>query len=314
MTNEIIGLVLVVAAIVVVLVVRHLLTSRRSQGLHRVATHEAGLPETGVSHDQPETSVTSAFGPAPVWAGGSPGSFPQGWSDGKQQKPPEPVLPSASRPAPSATVVVQPPPVTFPLPTVAVGGPHPGPERVPAPEREPDPDPEPDPVPLPGQDRDPAQQARVKDQTHDEPLPVEVLTAPGNSAYPSKVMHVSNICAQAAQEIPTAWVVVTPMDLLGDPPSQPHSREHVADSETEAVVPAPAPTTVPVVATTPEPNQAPELGRREVARQEEPIRLTPNPFGPNRVESTEVDLGMPSGLLADLLGPDEPVGGHRPRS
>lgn len=109
-------------------------------------------------------------------------------------------------------------------------------------------------------------------------------------------MHVSSLRAPLAREIPTAWMVVTPMDLLGDRPPE--------------AQPAPVSAAVqtPVAEPVSEPVVPPEVEQPETAQDEEVILVTPNPFGPSRARSPQVDLGMPTSLLADLLGSESPVG------
>lgn len=231
------------------------MASRRTQGSPPGETHESDAPQTRVRPLTAASSVTSAFGPAPVWAGGSPSDSPAGRADHGDQTPPEWLPLSAPHPAPTTRAML-PPPVTMPIPPGSVNEPEPGLPEAP--------------------DRNPAGESVLTEGSGDEPPSVEVLAVPGNSAHASKVMHVSSLCAQAAREIPTAWMVVTPMDLLGDPP--------------------PASTSVP------------EVERTEPPPFEETILLTPNPFGPTRSPSSQLDLGMPSSLLSDLLGSEDPSG------
>jgi hypothetical protein len=142
----------------------------------------------------------------------------------------------------------------------------------------------------------PAQETPVTEGTGDDPPRVEVVAVPGNSAHASRVMHVSSLRAPVASDMPTAWMVVTPMDLLGDRPP----------GATSAPIAAAVPT--PVTEHVSEPTAPPEVEQPEPPPHEELILVTPNPFGPTKDLSPQVDLSMPSSLLADLLGSEAPVG------
>jgi hypothetical protein len=263
------------------------MATRRTQGSLSPPSGSSDIPQTRVRPLESPSSVSSAFGPAPVWAGGSPAGSRADSAHGVDQLPPEPLPAPAPHPALSGRTM-RPPPLTMAVqPGSALGW-----------ESEPDPLAVSDPEPLAprGRDPDPVQEAGVADGAGEDPPCVEVVAVPGNSAHASRVMHVSSLRAPVAREIPTAWMVVTPMELLGDQAPQ--------------TAPAPISETVrtPVAEPAPEPTASPEVEQPEAPPHEEVILVTPNPFGPSRARSPHVDLGMPSSLLADLLGSEAPVG------
>lgn len=163
----------------------------------------------------------------------------------------------------------------------------------------------------------------VTEVRREEPRGVEVVAVAGNSAHASVVMHVSSLRPPVARGIPTDWMVVTPMDLLGDPPPPVDSVEPGVDSAVEMVAPTPevdqaaASVSTPVLLDdtaqpVPPPLRVEPPLLSDDADQwvppplEDAVLDAPNPFGPTKAQSSQVDLGMPSRLLSELLGPQDP--------
>lgn len=253
LTSEIIGLVLVVAVVVVALLVRGVLSANRRarSPLSAVGPNPQATPTApGPAGRGP--LVTSAFGSAPVWAGGplagSPADSPQAADRVQAGKPP----PLPPRLAPSAQAEISPP--------VAVSAPS-------------------------------------GEQFH-----AQIMTVPGNPAHASRVMHVSSLRSAVAREMPTSWMVVTPMDLLGGAPPQEHRSEPADAAEGVAVTPPSV--DEPVTESVPGP-----VGSDEAVRAASPelevVMASPNPFGPTTARSAQVDVGMPASLLSDLLGSED---------
>lgn len=260
MSNEIIGIVLVVALVVVALLVRGVLSaSRRERSpLSAVGPNsQATLTAPGPAGRGP--LVTSAFGSAPVWAGGplagSPMDIPQ----------------AADR--------------------VQAGKPPPFPTRL---------------TPPHTRDPDPRKEATIDGRPSGEQSHAQIMTVPGNLAHASRVMHVSSLRSAVAREMPTSWMVVTPMDLLGDAPPHEH-RSEPADAA-EGVAVAPPSVDEPVTESVPGPVGSDEAGRA-ASPELEGVMAAPNPFEPTTARPPKGHLGMPAGLLSDLLGSEEdPLG------
>lgn len=106
------------------------------------------------------------------------------------------------------------------------------------------------------------------------------MAVPGNSGYASWVMHVSSLQGPVAEDMPTDWMVVTPVDAVGDLSGSTAPSAQTGSTGSTGVEPAP----VPVAS-------APEVPR------------SPNPFAPGEPAPSEA-VGMPSSLLEDLLGAD----------
>ncbi len=320
LTNEIIGLVVLVLVVSIALVIRHLLVA--SQREEERSTIDGA-------------QVGQSSGPAPVWAGNAvppelpPGNFTENTATGGAKRPPPQVLPSVSpRPDPAPRPVL-PPPVVVPAASKHFGEPprddvRPGDRPEPAAGEtdlpasdaaetdRPEPDAaETDPPGNGDQESGPTGTAGCRSGVEStatehfecaDVLRGAVVAVPGNAGHPSRVVHVSNMRTDLAAELPTDWLVVTPIDLLGE-----GSRVTVPN----AAAPKPAPPATTAPATTAPATTAPAFTAPRATDADhaaitvpQPGPAAPNPFTSTPGPAAASELGMPSNLLTDLLEAD----------